>query len=523
MSSNFPCCELADHPHEHIKDTQRSRIINPVFSTVFRLQTGYIIPVEYVPREMSNIRDLSAKYFVEDLVFFGDHIYECTADSTGYVDPPQDPEKWSVFGLRKQWRGRYIKNTNYIVGDLVHSADYIYQSISDCIGRLPQENTAHWKCLGATGRKFPPWMEHSNWFGIDVNMGNTMYVSPNTGMPCWDIIPEKYIGREEVAVSSQHQSIQKVFVREGKTSVTQIYTIKSIHCGKCKLNPTDDNPNPSPAWFLGFTIGAYILPASVDNTDATTTNTSEQFDSLMPLVDARSGKQYSTIYLQWKADEMMPFIMQGDNLLWLRNRTPHPKYMELFADSMKCAHYCNTIDTSPEAFTNYFNSHNTSSNLTTDTINVNDYYEWVKEQLVKKHTNLVTANKKWETANTAWKNWLWKLRMQPEEFRDACNRIAQAAVGVQEWLIGENCDEVSWSITEDGRDVSVCIGDILAEADKIDRLWDIIEQAIGGLTTYYVEQAEEKIKTVKKWIAAGNATYLGVKNQPRKKKRQHRK
>lgn len=521
------CCQLADSPHLHYRydlegksrllhhdtyarpeDGDVSYKIDPIFTTSFFLPSGYIIPIEYKQ---------GVKYHEHDLVFSGEYIYECIHEC---IPTTISELHWKVFAQRANWCGRWTGYLTYKCKDIVHAADNMYECVNDCKGLLPQMNTVNWKHIGAIGRKFPSWMQDHDVFTVDINMGNTMYISPNTGLPCWDLTPERYIGQEEMMVDVQHPSVRRIFERARKTTLTQIYTIKSIHCGKCTPPRTDDNPNPLPEWVLGFTMGAYILPpadvkaesGSPSQQTLTTGKNTAVLDSLMPLVDAKTGKQYSTIFLQWKADDVLPFIMQGNNLLSIFNREPHPKYMELFDGAMKSAHACNMTDVSPEMYKMAIFKKCLESGEVPEFTD-SEYNIWVKKRLLEKHTHLVNANEKWTKANAAWKDWLWMLKTNSEKFRDSCNRIAQTVIGIDEWFNGEKYDDISWQVeSTTGGEKRVChdvtIADILRGADEIDRLWDVLEQSIGGLTTYYLHQIENHVKKLKHCIDAGIARYI---------------
>lgn len=556
--SSFPCCQLVDTPHVHYQQTHDSKgrplliphtarvdskndedvsyKIDPIFTASFFLPSGYIVPVEFKP---------GVKYHEQDLVFFDDFIYECVQENTPVDGITLSEPYWKVFTQRDKWCGRWVRYLTYKCRDIVHAADNLYECVIECIGLLPQKNMSNWKHIGTVGRKFPPWMSSHDIFSIEINMGNTMYVSPNTGLPCWDLVPERYIGQEEMSVDTQHPSVRRIFERAGKTMLTQIYTVKCIHCGKCKPPKSDDNPDPVPEWVLGFTMGAYILPpaatdVAVDSNVGpprpaspppgalTTGKNTAQFDALMPLVDAKTGKQYSTIFLQWKSQNPLPYIMQGDNLLCIFNNEPHPKYMELFDDAMKSAHACNMTDVSPEMYKLMIFEKCLETGEVPRFAD-SDYNIWVKKRLLEKHNHLVQANEKWAKANTAWKDWLWNLRTSSEKFRDTCNRIAQAVIGIEAWLNGKRYDMISWWVETTvepkargekrvvtGHDVN--IADILRGADEIDRLWDILEQSIGGLTTYYLYQIENHVKKIKSCLAAGNARYINdSKNRTKRK------
>ena len=547
MKQTYNCCDLAGTPHIHtFGEDENTTSLDTKFSVSFFLQDGLKLPVAWVA---------GSTYSQDDLVVYGTGpsatiwYFRKTTQSL-----PSAGEEWSVWAARSSWKERWGKYSEYMAGDIAYTYDGIYKCVqnspagvypadsicSKCIGALWYNNNGvaidhsdhitesdgRWIFLDTIGKKFPPWMKHPSIFTLDIDIGQTQCVHPTTGAPHWDLPNEHYIGHEVMPIEREHATIQKLFREHGKSEVTKIYTAKIIHCGKCTPPATIDEPNPKEQNFFGLTIGAYIIPPETFVMDDSGDNLAdsggvfdplENVQNLLPMVSPQTGEPFSVIYLQWQAGDM-PFIAQpiADNcsvmssFLCLINREPHSMYMNIFSDGARAAHHGNMIDTSADTFKREFINECIRTGKPVPRGNISaDYKKWNLGKMIERTASMTAAQKLWDESNQKWLDWLWNLRQKSEKIRAQCDFIAQDHYGIEKWINSGpksiRTSAICWNYVEQTHEgpkiVQTSIADILSDLEAVERIWNIMENSIGGLMSYYIRCVEDSVAKVMKKIS----------------------
>ena len=533
--NNVACCDSANEPHIHLFEGRKEIVhpIDPIFSVTFFLKEGLRLPDEYV---------LSVRYQPDDLVISGDKIWLCIRENTGIE--PSSSQYWRYWSEQSAWKDRWSPYFDYESGDIVFAAGKIYRCFGESLAgvhpkqslRKGKTGRGRWELIGRIGSKLPHWINGSNsMFTADLNLGNVSVIHPASGGTHWDMITEKFIGSETVPVGREHPKIQKLFADAGETHVTYVYTVTAIHCGKFKHPVTDDNPNPGEKNFFGMTLGSYMVPPKnyvvvpeavigEHKMESTPTEGSGAFQSLMARISPQTGVQYTNVYSQWDA-EKMPFVAQpvGDgplisSFLCVLNREPHEKYTSIFEESRNCALLGNVMDTSPEEYKRLVMTECIVKGEDIPEGNmINGYKKWLSLKMFEKFKFLEQAQKKWDVAREEWIEWLWQLYGTTKILRAQCDKIAQDFYGVEKWI---EMTKINYSVIKlnVGPQGPTSLQDIIDDIETIERLWIILENSIGGLTTYYIYEIQKRTNDVRSLLIKHN----GAKT-PKAKKRNGKK
>lgn len=528
------CCDLAFTPHLHIVDgsgrPEKDIIhkIDTTFRATFFLKSGLLLPVTWTVGEM---------YHPDQLVIIGPAaggvIWRCVKAGNSI---PGTPEDWVQWALVREWRGHWSKYYEYAVGDIVNTSDSFYKCvIASPAGVYPQNSifanakvrtepsrtvttvlenptTGRWIHVGDIGQQFGSWMKcDRDSITLDLDLSNNLRIHPTTGGIFWELPKEVYIGSEITGLEKHHSTIQELFQSHGETEVTKVFTIKTVHTGRCIATPTVDDPSPTEQSFFGLTMGVYIIPpkkmcdVSGDNTTTVETVESPDTSSFLDMVSPQTGKPFSDIYFQWTAEDM-PFIIHSlseeptvvNSILCFTNRDPHEHYMKLFRNSACSAHHSNRLTTSVELFKREYMNEciRTGRQIPQGSLN-EEYQKWKMGKLVEKCASLAAAEKMYQTAHAEWFDWMWKLRQFIGTVEGRINYIAQDYFGIEEWFNFKKSDcpmeKLQWT-DKAGRIITA--GEIADDLLTIERLWVILECAVGGLLTYYIDVIQQKINLV---------------------------
>ena len=493
-----PCCGRKN-PHLHHQGGVTG--IQTEFSITVFLREGFIVP----PVKHGH----GSKYVPGDIAVNNDVMWHCL-DST--ESAPGSGDSWERLADSDKWKDRWRPYYNYNPEDIVIAAHRLYQCISGApAGVHPIDSTksastgGRWRNLGRIGSKFPEWMDHYRLLSADVNIAKFLTVHSSTGLAFWNTT-EGIIGMKEVPVRDQHPKVRSIFEKSGKTTVTQIYTLQSIHCGSVKPLPTEDDPDPEIRNIVGISCGAYMVPP--DSVVPAGDNSADSWspNSLMPLVSPQTGNQYTTIYMQFNAEDA-PYIFQPKEnpesllscILTITNREPHSKYTELFADCSMIAARANMIE---------YGLDNYKRTIISDSIRAGTpiprdvpyaaYKEWERRRLLEKSRSIDAAEAAGLAAQKLWVTWLVGLRAKTEELRADAVGIEQSWYG-REWINVKNPNRkaIKWSVGVGKGKTVITLQNVFDDINKIERIWNFFDHCVDGLASYYLNQIDKIVKNVR--------------------------
>ena len=562
--TEVPCCARAEtchiHYYEHDEKSRGYKTtvheVDPIADVTFLLKGGYSEP---------SYPKVGEKCYEEDLIFFGENVWVALRD-TEFV--PTDMSDWEVFFPKRSWHNYWSDVLEYSAGTVVIAADRLYQSLEDTLCVYPP-NSPLWKELGDMGCRFPPWMRAKDTITFPMNLGNNLIQDPTTGGQCRILVPELQVGEEYMDYSNLHPLIQKVYAgRYGSADrVRQIYTIKSVHCGKTRAEKSVNNQNPEEETFIGFNIGVYILgdqdmqeaEAGADaqktpagNANAASKSAGTCYNNAIPLVD-ENGKAFQTIYIQWRADTV-GYIIQSDSMLTLFNRHLYPHYENIMKSSKHLAQKGNVMDISLQKYKIQMLH---DPNINVDELSSREislmFAEWQKNRNAEKLDVIERAKARWATANSQWIKWLGSQHDRTKLLRSQCEDIQRSCVPQSRWFI-DKLPNVTWEVPGDrkigkliapdetfgatstdntdhptsssirdrnasGVKTLVSAKDIIHECDEINLIWNQITNTAGGLVNYYLHLAISRLDNVQECVAIGLKKYCKKKKSSRRSRK----